>query len=176
MRGRCTRHPWVRILSEDPFVRQQSTWGRRSFTALLASGVAMSAATFTGVTAAAAAPVAPPTAEPAAESVEAKDATTDTLETRDVELLAKAEAEGVRRVTLIIATDKGEAADVAAAVQKLGGTVTRRFDKVGYLLASVPTAKVLKTAELAGIAAVDLDEKVRVPDPKPEALAGAKVT
>ncbi|HEX8343254.1 MAG TPA: S8 family serine peptidase [Actinoplanes sp.] len=139
----------------------------------------MSAATFTGITAADAAPAAAPTVEPTADSIAPKDATAataDTLESRDVELLAKAEAEGARAVTLIIATDKGEAADVAAAVQKLGGTVTRRFDKVGYVLASVPTAKVLKAAALDGIAAVDLDEKVKVPDPQPETRPGAAVT
>jgi hypothetical protein len=155
-------------------VRQQSTWGRRTFTALLASGVAMGAATFTGVTAANAEPVIASAIEPDAEVATPKEAVSDTLESHDIELLAKAEAQGARAVTLIIATDKGEAPDVAAAVKKLGGVVTRRFDKVGYVLASVPTGKVLKTAKLAGIAAIDLDETVKVPDPAPETLPGAK--
>ena len=147
-------------------MRQQSTWGRRTFTALLASGVAMSAATFTGVTVAAAEPAATPV--PATEPAAPKDPADDTLGSRDVELLAEAEANGDRKVTVIIATDKGEAVDVAAAVKKLGGTVTRRFDKVGYVLAEVPTATVKKTAKLAGVAALDLDDVIELPDPTVE--------
>jgi subtilisin family serine protease len=154
-------------------VRLQSTWGRRTFTALLASGVAMGAATFTTVTPASAEPVVTPV--PAAEPAAPKEASGDTLGSRDVELLAEAEGRGDRKVTVIIATDKGEAGDVAAAVRKLGGTVTRQFDKVGYVLAEVPTAKVKKTAALNGIAALDLDDEIKLGDPTVEqAPRGAK--
>lgn len=144
-------------------MRQQSTWGRRTFTALLASGVAMSAATFTGISGASAEPVANPV--PAAEPVTPKEALDDTLGSRDVELLTQAEAKGEKKVTVIIATDKGEVSDVAKSVQELGGTISRRFDKLGYVLASVPTAKVTKAAKLPGIAAVDIDDVIMRRDP-----------
>jgi subtilisin family serine protease len=152
-------------------VRRQSTWGRRTFTALLASGVAMGAATVTGVNAANAAPTTDTTA-PVADAPTPKDSPAATLGSHDADLLAEAESNGQRNVTLIISTDNGEASDVAAQVEKLGGTVARRFDKVGYVLAQVPTAKVLNTARLSGVAAVDLDEKVQLPDPAAEARAG----
>jgi subtilisin family serine protease len=148
-------------------VRHQSTWGRRSFTALLASGVAIGAATFTG---------APAGAEAVGQDpIVPKEAPADTLGSHDVDLLAQAEARGDSHVTLIIATGNGQASDVATEVEKLGGTVTRRFDRVGYVLAQVPTAKVLKTAKLPGIDAVDLDEKIRLPEPSAETKTGAQV-
>jgi subtilisin family serine protease len=94
-----------------------------------------------------------------------KEAPTNELDAHDADLLAKAESSGARNVTLIISTERGQASDVAAAVKKLGGTVAQRYDKVGYVLASVPTAKVVKTAKLAGVSAVDLDEVLKLPDP-----------
>jgi subtilisin family serine protease len=152
-------------------VRHQSPWGRRPFAALLASGVAMGAATFTGVTAAHAEPVTPTTSA-ADTSTTPKTAPEDTLGARDVSLLAAAEAKGEKTVTVIIATDKGDAAKVADSVRKLGGTVVRRFDKVGYVLAEVPTGKVRRTAKLPGIAGLDLDDVLRLPDPKVDVESG----
>jgi len=150
-------------------VRQQSTWGRRTFTSVLAVSVAAGVATLSGMTPAAAEPgagTAPAALQKAPdEPATPKESPADTLGTHDAELLVKAEAEKKPNVTVIIATDKGKAADVAAKVKGLGGTVTRRFDQVGYVLATVPTGKVLSTARLAGISAVDLDETVKLPTP-----------
>jgi subtilisin family serine protease len=151
-------------------VRQQSTWGRRSFAALLASGVAMGAASVTGMTPAHADPVAAPASAPATDTSETPKA--DTLGSKDVELLAAAEAKGEQKVTVIIATDKGDAAKVADSVRKLGGTISRRFDKVGYVLAEVPTGNVRKAAKLPGVAGLDLDDVVKQPDPKVDLQPG----
>ncbi len=147
-------------------MRQQSTWGRRTFTSVLAVGVAAGVATMSGQIPAAAEPGAPAALQKAPdESATPKDSPADTLGAHDAELLAKAEADKKPNVTVIIATDKGKAADVAAKVKGLGGTVTRRFDQVGYVLATVPTGKVLNAAKLAGISAVDLDETLKLPKP-----------
>ena len=147
-------------------MRQQSSLGRRTLTALLASGVAVGAAALTGPAPASAVPVKAPAPAPAAEAPTPKDAPADGLDSHDADLLAAAEGAGVRSVTLIISTDSGKAADVAGQVKKLGGTVTQRYDKVGYVLASVPTANVVKAAKLSGVSAVDLDEKIPLPDPE----------
>ncbi|MCU7724021.1 S8 family serine peptidase [Actinoplanes sp. KI2] len=94
-----------------------------------------------------------------------KDSPAAELGSHDADLLARAEAAKKPNVTVIIATDKGKAGDVAARVKGLGGTVTRRVDQVGYVLASVPTNKVVNTAKLPGISAVDLDETIKLPEP-----------
>jgi subtilisin family serine protease len=146
-------------------VRQQSSRGRRALTALLASGMVAGAAALSGPAPANAAPVQPPAPAPVADPATPKNAPTDELDSHDAELLAQAESSGARAVTLIISTETGQASDVAAEVKKLGGTVSQRYDKVGYVLASVPTAKVVKTAKLAGVSAVDLDEKIQLPGP-----------
>ena len=151
---------------------QQSTWGRRSFAALLASGLAMGAASVTGMTPAHADPAAVPATAPAPATDPTETPKADTLGSKDVSLLAAAEARGEQTVTVIIATDKGDAAQVADSVRKLGGTVARRFDKVGYVLAEVPTGKVRKTAKLPGVAGLDLDDVLRLPDPKVDLAQG----
>ena len=153
-------------------MRQQSSRARRTLTALLASGVVVGAAALSGPAPANAAPVQAPAPAPVADPATPKDAPTGELGSHDAELLAKAETSGARNVTLIISTDSGEASDVAAEIKKLGGTIAQRYDKVGYVLASVPTAKVVKAAKLPGVSAVDLDEAIQLPDP--EAARGAK--
>jgi subtilisin family serine protease len=159
--------------SGGPALRQHSTWGRRSFAALLASGVAMGAASVTGMNPAHADPLPTPALAPVAQagSDTVKADSADTLGAKDVSLLNAAEAKGETKVTVIIATDKGDAASVAASVHKLGGTVSRRYDKVGYVLAEIPTAKVRKAAKLPGVAAIDLDDVVKLPDPKADLAA-----
>jgi subtilisin family serine protease len=139
---------------------------RRTFTALLASGVAVGAAALTGPATASAAPVKAPAPAPVAEAATPKDAPAGGMDAHDAELLTQAESKGARNVTLIISTDSGEASDVATQVKKLGGTVTQKYDKVGYVLASVPTAKVVKAANLPGVSAVDVDETIQLPDPE----------
>ncbi|SCG42037.1 S8 family serine peptidase [Micromonospora halophytica] len=134
---------------------------RRTSAALFASVVAASAVTVAGGAATASAAPSRPSAAPATP-VEA-------LGSHDAKLLAEAEAEKAPTVTLIVATEKGEAKDVAEDLKGLGAAVTERYDTIGYVLAKVPTDKVVKAATLPGVSAVDLDEKIQRPDPKPEA-------
>ncbi|HEU4422892.1 MAG TPA: S8 family serine peptidase [Pilimelia sp.] len=105
-----------------------------------------------------------------------KNAAADTLGSHDMDLLAQAEAKGEASVVLIVATDDGKAADVAAGMRKLGGSVAKQVDKVGYVRARVPTSAVLKAAKLPGVTAVDLNETIKLPDPQPESKPGARVT
>ena len=136
------------------------TWSRRTSAGLLASVVAAGAMTLAGGATTASANPPSYTDVPKANPANA-------LGSRDAKLLAEAKAKGDRSVTLIVATDKGEADDVAAGLARLGGTVSRQFDSVGYLLAKVPTAAVTKAATLPGVTAIDLDEAVPLPDPAP---------
>ncbi|SCL54832.1 pre-peptidase C-terminal domain-containing protein [Micromonospora citrea] len=138
---------------------------RRTSAALFASVVAASAVTVAGGAASAAPTAAPDTSQ--ATPVEA-------LGSHDAKLLAEAEAKKAPTVTLIVATDKGEAKDVAEDLKALGAAVTERYDSIGYVLAKVPTSKVVKAATLPGVSAVDLDETIQLPDPTPEVAAGGK--
>ncbi|HWG98029.1 MAG TPA: S8 family serine peptidase, partial [Pilimelia sp.] len=93
------------------------------------------------------------------------EAPAETLSSHDLELLAEAEAKGAPTVDLIVATDKGKTAEAAAGLVKLGAKVANRVDEVGYLRVRVPIGNVLKAARIPGIAAIDLDEVLRRPDP-----------
>lgn len=109
---------------------------------------------------------APGVAVAADTSQEPKAAEAAVLTSHDYDLLAEAQAAGERRVTVLFATGtgKGVAANVAGSIEKLGGTVSRRFDRLGYVLASVPTNKVEGAARIKGVSAVDVDEVIELPD------------
>lgn len=140
---------------------------RRTSAALFASVVAASAVTVAGGAATAS---AAPTAAPDASQATPVEA----LGSHDAKLLAEAEAKKAPTVTLIVATKKGEAKDVAADLKNLGAAVTERYDSIGYVLAKVPTSKVVKAATLPGVSAVDLDETIQLPDPTPEVAPSGK--
>ncbi|MDG4803747.1 S8 family serine peptidase [Micromonospora sp. WMMD980] len=152
-------------------MRHPSLWGRRGFAALLASTVATSAVALTGANPAAAEPAAPPAPAPEVP----KEAPAEALGSHDAGLLADAQAQRKPAVTVIVATDKGKAGEVTAEIRKLGGTVTHRVDQVGYVLAQVPTDKVVKAAKLPGVSALDLNESITLPDPRAESLPGRRV-
>ncbi|MEV4621445.1 S8 family serine peptidase [Asanoa sp. NPDC049573] len=135
-------------------------WPRRVFVGLLATAMTTGFTTLAvGLPAA--------NAEPGPSTQALKESPTDTLGSHDLDLLAQAKARGEKTVMLIVATDKGESGDVAGALKSLGGTVAKRVDKVGYVRASVPTNNVLKAAKLPGVAAIDLNEVIPMPEPEP---------
>ncbi|SDX99724.1 pre-peptidase C-terminal domain-containing protein [Micromonospora pattaloongensis] len=141
-------------------------WRRRTSAALLASVVAAGAVTLSGTPASA--------DPPATEADVLKGAPSDPLGPRDLELLAEAEAKGERGVTVLVVTEKGETKDVAGELTKLGATVANQVDSVGYIRARVPTAAVRKAAQLPGVAALDLNEAIPLPDPMPQARPGVR--
>jgi subtilisin family serine protease len=149
-------------------VRKLPNRGRRSAALLLASGVA-AGMTLAGLP-------SPASADPTDTPETTKSAPADTLDAHDADLLAQARAKGEQHVMLIVATEKGEAKDVAAEVAKLGGSVARRYDSLGYVRARVPTGSVEKAAKLPGVAAIDLNESIPLPDPTVDAKPGANAT
>lgn len=142
-------------------------WNRRTSAGLLASVMAAGAMTLTGGATTA-------TASPPTEPDVLKATPADTLGTHDLDLLAKAEAKGEKQVMLIVATDKGATKNVAADLKKLGGQIAKQVDGVGYVRAQVPTGAVLRAAKLPGVAAIDLNESIPLPDPQPEAKKGTR--
>ncbi|GIJ28629.1 serine protease [Micromonospora qiuiae] len=139
---------------------------RRTSAALFASVMAASAVTVAG--GAATASAAPAGSDPAQVTP------AEALGQHDAKLLAEAEAKKAPTVTMIVATEKGKAKEVEGDLKDLGAAVSERYDTIGYVLAKVPTGKALKAATLPGVAAVDLDEQIQLPDPKPEVVTGAK--
>ena len=92
----------------------------------------------------------------------------DKLGSHDRTLLARAQAEGEKRVTVMLATTKGSANAVAAQVKAAGGFTATVSDRYGYLSATVPTDKVDAVAKLSSVLAVDLNESIPLPKPEVE--------
>jgi len=118
-----------------------------------------------GVRAAAAAP------DPGPPKAARHPASRDKLGEHDHGLLTTARARGDKRVTLILATVKGQTASVAASVRAAGGFPSTTNDRIGYVRAAVPTSAVEKVAGLPPVLAVDLDESIPLPDPSVERSA-----
>ncbi|GAB7041680.1 MULTISPECIES: S8 family serine peptidase [Catenuloplanes] len=89
----------------------------------------------------------------------------DTLGADDARRLAEARAGGRSTVTVLVATGRGGATAVAGRLTRLGGSVSRSVDRLGYVLAKLPTGAVLDAARLDGVEALDLDSVVPRPDP-----------
>ena len=92
----------------------------------------------------------------------------------DRELLAEAEAQGERSVTLLFASRAGRNASVASALTSLGAVVLKREDSIDYLRVRVPIDKVHRAANLADVVAADLDEVIPLDDPTPDAGASGE--
>ncbi|MFF4789192.1 S8 family serine peptidase [Streptomyces sp. NPDC001276] len=100
----------------------------------------------------------------------------DKLGSADAELLAEAKAEGAKNVTMMIATEPGQTAQVAKQLDAVdGGAVGRTYDKLGYVRATVPTDKadsaIAAAAKLSSVQAIDLKQDIPLDDPRPEADA-----
>ncbi|GAA1415575.1 S8 family serine peptidase [Streptomyces thermospinosisporus] len=127
---------------------------------------ALSAAGPVPMALAAGAPVAPADAD-------VKSATKK-LGSDDAELLAEAQTEGAKHVTMMIATAPGKTEEVAAQLDAVkGGSVGRTHDKLGYVRATVPTARaesaIAAAAKLSSVHGIDLREEIPLDDPTPSA-------
>ena len=112
--------------------------------------------------------VAAPTAK--AEKGKAKKVDRkDKLGQHDRTLLERARSKGEKRVTVLIAAEKGSTKAVSAAVKAAGGFTATRNDRIGYVRATLPTSAVEKVAGQAKVLAVDLNESIPLPDPSVEA-------
>ncbi|MBV1950492.1 S8 family serine peptidase [Streptomyces sp. BV129] len=90
----------------------------------------------------------------------------------DADRLTEAKADGAKSVTMMIATAPGSTEQVASQLDA-AGTVGRTFDKVGYVRATVPTAKadsvIAAAAKLSSVHAIDLRQEIPLDDPAPGA-------
>jgi subtilisin family serine protease len=106
--------------------------------------------------------------ERTAQTDEVKEAPAgDKLGQADRELLADARSDGDKRVTVMIATERKATGSVVDSLESAGAWIGRVDDKLGYVRASVPTARVEKVAALSKVDAVDLDETIPIDDPQP---------
>ncbi|MYX26186.1 S8 family serine peptidase [Streptomyces sp. SID8381] len=108
----------------------------------------------------------PAPADPAVKSASAK------LGADDADLLASAKADGAKNVTMMIATAPGQTEQVAAQLDAVkGGSVGRTYDQVGYVRATVPTAKadaaIAAAEKLSSVHAIDLRQEIQLDDPTP---------
>ncbi|MEU6989578.1 S8 family serine peptidase [Streptomyces sp. NPDC046465] len=135
-----------------------------------------------GLTAALCATGAAPLAFAADETpVPAPKSAGDKLGPADAELLADARADGEKTVTMMVATAPGATEQVADQLDGVkGGSVGRTYDKLGYVRATVPTAKadaaIKSAAKLSSVHAIDLRHEIELDDPTPAAdrAKGAK--
>ncbi|MFG2022586.1 S8 family serine peptidase [Streptomyces sp. NPDC048825] len=102
----------------------------------------------------------------------------DKLGSADADLLAEAQADGAKNVTMMIATAPGETEKVADQLDAVkGGSVGRTYDKLGYVRATVPTARaeaaVDAAVKLSSVHGIDLRHEIVREDPTPGA-DGAK--
>ncbi|MGW1158021.1 S8 family serine peptidase [Streptomyces sp. NPDC002519] len=106
--------------------------------------------------------------DPAVKSASAK------LGSDDADLLAEAKTDGTKNVTMMIATAPGQTEEVAKELDAVdGGTVGRTYDKLGYVRATVPTAKadsaIAAAEKLSSVHAIDLRQEIPLDDPTPSA-------
>ncbi|MGW2743868.1 S8 family serine peptidase [Streptomyces sp. NPDC001450] len=98
----------------------------------------------------------------------------DKLGSDDADLLAEARADGDKNVTMMIATAPGKTEQVTGELDAVkGGSVGRVYDKLGYVRATVPTAKaqsaIAAAAKLSSVHAIDLRQEIALDDPTPNA-------
>ncbi|GAA0484523.1 S8 family serine peptidase [Streptomyces stramineus] len=98
------------------------------------------------------------------------------LGSQDAALLADAKADGDKTVTMMIATAPGQTGQVAGQLDAIkGASVGQTYDKLGYVRATVPTAKadaaIEEAQKLPSVHGIDLKEEIKLPDPTPRADA-----
>ena len=86
----------------------------------------------------------------------------------DRTLLAKKARQGARTVSLLIATPRHGTGSVARNLRALGGKVLYRNNRLGYVRVSVPLRKADQASRTKGIQAINVDEVLPLPDPRPD--------
>ncbi|MFE7596343.1 S8 family serine peptidase [Streptomyces sp. NPDC057494] len=111
----------------------------------------------------------------------------DKLGAIDAQRLTEAQASGEKNVTVLVATAPGATEQVAAQLDAVtGASVGKQQDALGYVRATLPTAKAaaaIKAAtQLSSVQSVDLQAEIPLDDPTPDAgaatgaVAGTTVT
>jgi len=94
------------------------------------------------------------------------------LSKHDRALLANARAAGEGSVIVLIAAKDGAANKAVGELEALGATIQYRDAALGYIRASIALDKVGQAAELPSVEAIDVDETIEMPDPRPEGVVG----
>ncbi|MDN3022863.1 S8 family serine peptidase [Streptomyces sp. S.PB5] len=141
---------------------------RRVVRIAVAAGVVAALSAAGPIPMAVAAADAPPAADPVVKSAH------DKLGSDDADLLAEAKADGDKSISMMIATAPGQTEQVAKQLDAVdGGLVGRTFDKVGYVRATVPTAKadaaIAAAVKLSSVHGIDLRQEIPLDDPTPSA-------
>jgi hypothetical protein len=92
------------------------------------------------------------------------------LSKHELDLVAAAQNKGEGSVTVLVAAKAGVTRDAVKGLESLGATIRYRDDALGYVRASVPTARVGAAVALDAVQALDIDETVPLPDPRPDAV------
>jgi hypothetical protein len=116
----------------------------------------------------AAADDAPAASDPGLKSADEK------LGSDDADALAEAKADGAKNITLMVATAPGKTEQVAEELDAVkGGLVGLTYDKLGYVRATVPTAKadsaIAAAAKLSSVHGIDVKQDIPLDDPTPSA-------
>ncbi|MFF9491523.1 S8 family serine peptidase [Streptomyces flaveolus] len=98
----------------------------------------------------------------------------DKLGSDDADRLAEAKADGTKNVTMMVVTAPGQTEQVAEELDAVdGGAVGRTDDTLGYVRATVPTAKadsaIAAAAKLSSVHGIDLRDEIPLDDPTPSA-------
>lgn len=112
--------------------------------------------------------------EPAAPAPVKSSAHSDKLGAADADRLAKAKADGAKNVTVMIATAPGQTKQVAGELDGVQGAIVGKTDdRLGYVRATLPTAKAeaaIRAAEkLSSVHGIDLNQEIMLDDPRPAA-------
>jgi subtilisin family serine protease len=83
-------------------------------------------------------------------------------------LVAAAKAKGDSTIIVMIAANPGAAKTVASGIEGLGGRVGYLDEQLDYVRARIPIDAVDTASRLAGVQALDVDELVPLPDPRPD--------
>ncbi|QTT73845.1 S8 family serine peptidase [Streptomyces mobaraensis NBRC 13819 = DSM 40847] len=164
-----------------PTSRHASRGGARRASRIAVAAAAAVALAATGAAPAFADGPRPPAATPAPGPVKPADPAKDKLGSHGADLLAKAKSAGDRTVTMMIATAPGQTGQIAGKLDSVqGASVGKEYDKLGYVRATVPTAKadavIAEAQKLSSVHGIDLKQEIKLPDPTPrgDAVAGAK--
>ena len=85
-------------------------------------------------------------------------------------LITEARAEGKSSVIVLVAAKGGAARDAVRELESLGATIQYRDNALGYIRASIAVDKVEQAAALPSVEALDVDETIDAPDPRPEGV------
>ncbi|MFE7512419.1 S8 family serine peptidase [Streptomyces sp. NPDC057540] len=151
-----------------------------------AARIAAAAGLVAALVATGAAPVLAAEAPASTPPVKSSDPA-DKLGAIDAQRLTEAEASGEKNVTVLVATVPGATEQVAAQLDAVAGaSVGKQQDALGYVRATLPTAKAaaaIKAAtQLSSVQSVDLQAEIPLDDPTPDAgaatgaVAGTTVT